>query len=78
VTYSYAASARAALVNGAGAYASARIRGRTAIVARGQIRNHRLTLKFTHLRKGRYRLTLWEMKPHHRSLALGHTVLVVS
>jgi len=47
-------------------------------VAIGTIRNHKLKLKFAHLHRGRYRLTLIERRPHHQRLVIGHTTLTVS
>ena len=44
----------------------------------GRIRNHRLKLKFKHLHRGRYRLTLKLLGPHHKRTVIGHTTLTIT
>jgi hypothetical protein len=47
-------------------------------VGTGRIRNHKLKLKFKHLHRGRYRLTLNLLRAHHRPRVIGHTTLTVT
>ncbi len=76
VTYTYPSSilvtAEAARVE-----ATAKIDGRTRVVATGTIRHHRLGLTFGHLKRGRYRLTLLRLRAHRRPLVIGHATLTV-
>jgi hypothetical protein len=58
------------------AIATARIHGRTRVVAHGRLRRRRLTLVFKHLHRGRYRLTLLELRRHQRPVVLGTSTIV--
>jgi hypothetical protein len=73
VTYTYASgSARGVVV------AIATIHGRTRVMARGFIKHRKLRLRFTHLTRGHYRLTLLEVPRHGQPVAIGHTSITVS
>jgi hypothetical protein len=76
VTYTYGASSSAS-AGAARVEAVATMHGRRRVVGTGKIRHHRMTLHFRHLRRGRYRLTLLRMRPHHRPQVIGHTTLYV-
>jgi VCBS repeat protein/HYDIN/CFA65/VesB family protein len=78
VTYTYGTGKKGNLVNGERAEATARIKGKTTIVARGEVRDHKLVLTFTHLKRGRYQLTLVEFGAHGHHKTIGHTSLVIS
>lgn len=60
------------------AIARATITGKKTVVGTGAVRNHKLTLKLRHLHRGRYKLTLIELRPHHKPLVIGQTTLTVS
>jgi hypothetical protein len=75
ITYTYAATSAA---RDGRAVATVRVNGRTTVIGTGRIRNHKLSLKLARLRAGRYRLTLVELRPHHRAVVIGHTTLTVS
>jgi streptogramin lyase len=78
VTYTYSTSKKSSLVNGERAQATAKIDGKRTVVARGEIRDHKLVLTFVHLRRGRYDLTLYEFGAHSHRQTIGHTSLVIS
>lgn len=75
VTYSYPIEAAA---KGGQAIATARVHGRTRVVARGRVRGRKLTLTCRRLRRGHYRLTPLELRGHRSSLVIGHTTLVIT
>jgi hypothetical protein len=58
--------------------ATATVHGTTRVVARGHIRHHRLRLTFSHLSRGRYRVTLLELRHHQAAAVLGRTTIVVT
>jgi hypothetical protein len=58
--------------------ATARVHGRTRVLARGRLRHNKLTLSFTHLKRGRYRVTLVEQLGHGRTMVIGRTTLVIT
>ena len=58
--------------------ATARIHGRSQVIARGRVRHHRLSLTFKHARRGRYRATLLELRGHRPPALIGSTTLVVT
>jgi hypothetical protein len=60
------------------AEAVALVHGRVRVVATGRIRDHRLRLTYRQLRRGRYGLTLLELRAHQRPVVIGHTSLVIS
>jgi hypothetical protein len=74
-TYTYAMPGQAK--DGA-VIATARTHGHTRVIARGRIRHHRLTLTFKHLHRGRYRVTLIELRPHRAPVPIRATTLVVT
>ncbi|MBV9337502.1 MAG: hypothetical protein JO243_16580 [Solirubrobacterales bacterium] len=79
VTYTYSGPLAAQdLVNGARAEATATIAGKKKVLATGKIRHRKLSLTFKHLKRGRYRITLLELRPTKQPLMLGHTSLVIS
>jgi probable HAF family extracellular repeat protein len=79
ITYTYPAAAAARdLSNGARAEAIATIRGHRRVIATGVIRRHEVVLSFKHLQRGRYRLTVVELRKHRKPLAIGHTTLAIS
>jgi hypothetical protein len=78
VTYIYSTGSKSNIVNGERADATAKIDGKRTVVARGEVRDHKLVLTFVHLKRGRYDLTLYEFAAHHRQHAIGHTSLVIS
>jgi hypothetical protein len=78
VTYTYTAGKAAATVNGARAEAIIRSGGKAKVLATGRVRGHKLVLRFTHLERGRYRLTLLERTSHGKWVAIGHTTLTIS
>ncbi|MGO9901285.1 MAG: hypothetical protein ACLP0J_16715 [Solirubrobacteraceae bacterium] len=78
MTYTYKASATTDMVNGARAEATATIAGKSAVVATGAIRGQKLVLRFKHLGRGRYRLTLFQLRAHEKPQMIGHTSLVIS
>jgi hypothetical protein len=73
-TFTYAATAAAA---NAAVIATANVRGHVVVVARGQIRNHKLRLTFRHLQRGRYQVALLKLKPHHKTALIGHSTIVI-
>jgi len=75
VIYTYGT---AHLARNARAEAVVDIDGRVRVVATGRIRHRKLRLTFRHLKRGRYRLTLLELRAHHRPVVIGHTSLVIS
>jgi hypothetical protein len=58
--------------------ATVRTHGRTRVIARGRIRHHRFTLTFKHARRGRYRVTLLEPRPHRAPAVIATTTLVIT
>ena len=74
VTINYSSTAMDA---NASVEATTNVHGRRQIVARGTIRRHNLKLTLKHLHRGRYRLTLLELKSHGRSKVIGHIRLTV-
>jgi hypothetical protein len=58
--------------------AVATVHGHRRILARGRIRDHRVTLRFSKLHRGRYRLTLLALHVHRKPTVIGHTTIVVS
>jgi hypothetical protein len=48
------------------------------VIAHGRVRHNRLTLVLSHLRRGRYQLTLVALGAHGKRTVIGHTSLVVS
>lgn len=78
VTYTYSNSAAADMVSGARAEATVMVHRRTRVVATGRVRGHKLVLRFKHLKRGRYNLTLWQVRAHHQRQMIGHTSLVIS
>lgn len=58
--------------------ATAIVHGRRQVIGRGWIRNHRLGVTFKHLHRGRYRVTLLELRAHHRPTPIGKTTIVVT
>jgi streptogramin lyase len=75
VTYTYPATSMA---GDARAKATAVVNGKVEVVGVGTIRHHKLQLKLANLHRGRYRLTLIELRFHHKPVVLGHTTLTVS
>jgi len=65
------------VVNGDRAEATANVDGKTSVVATGRISGHKVVLLFNHLQRGRYRLTLLELRNAKR-LVVGHTMLDIS
>jgi hypothetical protein len=78
ITYTYSAGKAANIVNGARAEAIIRSGGKAKVLAAGRVRGHKLMLRFTHLGRGHYRLTLLERKADGRWVSIGHTTLTVS
>ena len=74
-TYAYTYAMPGQVKDGA-VIATARMHGRTHVIARGRIRHHLLTLTFTHRHRGRYQLTLLE-PAHGRPIVVGHITLKV-
>jgi hypothetical protein len=78
ITYTFSGPIAAkALVNGDRAEATANVDGKTSVVATGRISGHKVVLLFNHLQRGRYRLTLLELRNAKR-LVVGHTTLDIS
>ncbi|MGO9957443.1 MAG: hypothetical protein ACLP50_15985 [Solirubrobacteraceae bacterium] len=75
VTYRYASSS---IVPDGRVQATTDVRGRIEVVAHGTIRRHELRLTLAHLRPGRYRLTLLELRRHATPVVIGHTTVGVS
>jgi hypothetical protein len=48
------------------------------VPARRRLRHHKLTLTFSHLKRGRYALTLVEQLGHGRTMVIGGTTLVIT
>jgi hypothetical protein len=78
VTYTYAGAAARAMARDGRAEATAVVHGRTIVVGSGRIRDRRLRLTFRHLKRGRYWLTLLQLRAHHRPVVIGHTSLEIS
>jgi hypothetical protein len=78
VKYTYSASESTDLRNGARAQATATVGGRTVVVATGRVRGHRLRLTFQQLKRGHYKLTLWQLRGHAKREVIGHTSPVIS
>jgi hypothetical protein len=78
ITYTYSTGKAAGIVNGARAEAIIRSSGKAKVLATGRVRGHKLVLRFTHLTRGHYRLTLLERASHGRWVAIGHTTLTIS
>jgi hypothetical protein len=57
--------------------ASAIVHGRRQIIGHGRIRDHRLSITYRHLHRGRYRVTLFE-KARHGLQLIVHTTIVVT
>jgi len=77
VLYRYAA-ARTLTVR-ATAEATIMRHGRVRVIGRGRVlAGGRVRLRYAHLRSGRYRVTLTELRGRSKPLALGHTTLVIS
>ena len=72
-TYAMPRQARAGAV-----IATARIHGHRQVIARGRIRQHRLSLTFKHAHRGRYRVTLLELRGHRAPALIGKTTLVIT
>jgi hypothetical protein len=77
VTYTYAQTA-VMTASRARVEATAKIGGKTKVVGKGTIRNHKLKLKLTHLGRGSYRLTLLRLRSHDSPVLIGHTTLKIS
>jgi streptogramin lyase len=77
ITYTYSARA-SAIARDARAEAIAEIHGHRTVVATGRIRDRKLKLMFPRLQRGRYRLTLIELRARRAPLVIGHTSLVIS
>jgi hypothetical protein len=58
--------------------ATAKTHGHTRVIARGRIRNHRLTLTFKHPRREHYRVTLLELHQHQAPAVIATTTLVIT
>jgi hypothetical protein len=58
--------------------ATGRVSGHTRVLARGRLRHNKLTLSFTHLKRGRYRRTLVEQLGHGRTMVIGRTTLGIT
>ncbi len=58
--------------------ASIEVHGHTTIVDRARIRGHQLRFTLTHLRRGRYLLTLVEHTVDRPALVIGRASLTVS
>ncbi len=58
--------------------ATARVHGRTRVIARGRIRRHKLGLTFRHLHRGRYGVTLLALGSHGARVPIGYTTIVVT
>ena len=52
--------------------------GKVIVVRTDRIAHHKLSLKLADLRRGRYRLTLIELRPHHKPTEIGNITLTVS
>ncbi len=74
VTYRYAATSSPAHGE---VHAVVTVDGRTRVLARGTIRDHRLRLWLRDLRRGRYRITLVELRGRGSWAVIGHTTLTV-
>ena len=64
ITYTFPTRIAGDLVNDARAEATVSVDGHRKLVATGVIRHHKLVLTFKHLGRGRYRLTLLELRAH--------------
>jgi predicted ThiF/HesA family dinucleotide-utilizing enzyme len=60
------------------AVAKARVHGKVMLVGTGRMAHPKLTLKLARLHRGRYQLTLLELRPHRNAVVIGHTTLTVS
>jgi hypothetical protein len=78
VTYTYSRGAAAALARDARAEAIGNLHGHSTVLATGRVRDGKLRLTFRRLHRGRYGLTLLELRPHRAPLVIGHTSLVIS
>jgi streptogramin lyase len=78
ITYTYPTGKTAGIVSGARAEAIIKSGGKAKVLATGKVRDHKLVLRFTHLKRGRYRLTLLEHTSHGKWVAIGHTTLTIS
>jgi len=58
--------------------ATARIHGRTRVIARGRVHHRRLTLTLRHMSRGSYRITLLELRGQWARQILGSTSLVIT
>ncbi|MHB8693778.1 MAG: NHL repeat-containing protein, partial [Solirubrobacteraceae bacterium] len=72
-TYSYNAAGAAA----DRVIATARIQGRTGIVGHGRIHRGKLTLVFSHVKPGRYRVTLLALSSHRHRTLLGYATVTI-
>jgi hypothetical protein len=77
VLYRYAAAST--LTVRATAEATIMRHGRARVIGRGRVlAGGRVRLRYAHLRSGRYRVTLTELRGRSKPLAIGHTTLVIS
>jgi hypothetical protein len=58
--------------------ATAIVRGRRRVIGHGRIRHHVLTITFKRLHRGRYRVTLLELRAHRAAEVIGQTTIVVT
>jgi hypothetical protein len=74
-TFTYAAPATA---KDATVVATAKVHGHRQVIARAELRHHRLTLVFRHLSRGRYLLTVLALDRNGNRTVIGHASIVVS
>jgi hypothetical protein len=48
------------------------------VIGRGRIHDHRLTLTFKNLHRGRHHATLLDMRPHRPPVLIARTTIVVT
>jgi hypothetical protein len=58
--------------------ATATVHGHRQVIARGELRHHRLALAFRHLSRGRYLPTVLALDRHGNRTVIGHTSIVGS
>jgi hypothetical protein len=75
VTYQYSALGPA---RDGQVLATASVHGRTRIIGHGAIRHRRLTLTLRGVRRGRYSVTLLELRGRDRRVIIGHTTVTVT
>ena len=74
-TYTYAAPTFA---RDGRVIARAMVDGRARTIGRGRLRHHRLTVTFSHLHRGDYRVALLALRAHRAAKLIGRTTLVVT